>query len=106
MAIRWIRNGALFAGLLLSAGVALGQDFPWQPVSPPLYQPPVQKPVEVPKIDPPSRTVPGHRSDYGFVTPYETDGPMPPPVAPGGTSKGWVPGHHNGKGAWVPLHPR
>lgn len=107
MSDRFIRSSALAAALLLaSIASAPAQEFPWEPVSPPVYTPPKSKPVELPKTEAPTRVVPAHKSDYGYVAPYETDGPMPPPTGPGGTSHGWVPGHHDAKGAWVPGHPQ
>jgi hypothetical protein len=97
----------LTVGALVAFGASgYAQEFPWQPSTPPVYTPSTIKPVEVPKVDAPTRVVPGHKSSSGYVAPYETDGPMPPPVAPGNVSKGWVPGHHDAKGAWVPGHPR
>ena len=102
-----IRFAALAAAFVLaSTDPAPAQPFPWEPVSPPVYSPPASKPVEVPKVSPPTRVVPGHKSSYGYVAPYESDGPMPPSPAPGQVTRGWVPGHHDAKGAWVPGHPK
>jgi hypothetical protein len=90
----------------LVSGAALAQPFPWEPVSPPLYSPPAKTYQALPpKVEKPTHVVPGHKSVYGYVAPYKSDGPVAPPLAPGEKSKGWVPGYHDSKGAWVPGHP-
>ncbi|MCE9648975.1 MAG: hypothetical protein K8R18_05035 [Parvibaculum sp.] len=91
----------------LAPGFAFAQQFPWEPVSPPVYSPPAktyQPPP--PKVEKPTHLVPGHKSTYGYVAPYESDGPVSPPLAPGEKSRGWVPGYHDSKGAWIPGHPQ
>lgn len=91
----------------LAPGPAFAQQFPWEPVKPPVYSPPLSKPApQPPKVEPPTHVVPGHKSSYGYVAPYESDGPVMPPLAPGQKSRGWVPGYHDNKGAWVPGHPQ
>lgn len=95
-------------GLGFAPGAALAQQFPWEPVSPPLYSPPAKtyQAPPPPKVEAPTHIVPGHQSTYGHVAPYRSDGPVTPPLAPGEKSKGWVPGYHDSKGAWVPGHPQ
>ena len=92
--------------VLASMAPALAQPFPWEPASPPVYSPPKTPPVELPKVEPPTHVVPGHKSSYGYVAPYESTDPFVPPTGPGGKTHGWVPGHHDAKGAWVPGHPQ
>ena len=88
-------------------GAAVAQQFPWEPVQPPVYSAPAPLPeARTPKLEKPSHIVPGHKSSYGYVAPYESTGPVTPPLAPGQKSKGWVPGYHDNKGAWVPGHPQ
>ncbi|MES1991235.1 MAG: hypothetical protein V4441_09825 [Pseudomonadota bacterium] len=103
-----ISSASLLAACLVLAATASAhaQQFPWEPASPPVYAPPKSAPVELPKADAPAHVVPGHKSTYGYVAPYESDGPVVPPTGPGGETRGWVPGHHDAKGAWVPGHPK
>ena len=103
---RWI-SFAIVGALGFAPGVASAQEFPWEPASPPVYSPPAktyQPPP--PKAETPTHVVLGHKSSYGYVAPYETSGPVMPPLAPGQKSRGWVPGYHDNKGAWVPGHPQ
>ncbi|MGV8998385.1 MAG: hypothetical protein ACOH12_15710 [Parvibaculaceae bacterium] len=103
-----IKHLVLVAAIGFAAtGPAFAQSFPWQPVSPPVYSPPVSPPpAKLPKAHAPTHIVPGHKSEYGYVAPYESDGPVAPLPGPNGASRGWVPGHHDAKGAWVPGHPQ
>ncbi|MDO8287964.1 MAG: hypothetical protein Q7T44_01970 [Parvibaculum sp.] len=103
-----IRRLVLVAAFAFAAtGPAVAQEFPWEPASPPVYSPPAPTPpASVPTPKQPTHIVPGHKSSYGYVAPYESDGPVVPPPAPGGETRGWVPGHHDAKGAWVPGHPQ
>jgi hypothetical protein len=104
---KWFRSALLSVAVtFVAAGSALAQEFPWEPASPPVYTPTPVKPVEVPRVDAPKQIVPGHNSSYGYVAPYESDGPVTPQLAPGEKSTGWVPGHHDARGAWVPGHPQ
>lgn len=86
------------------------QQFPWEPAKP-VSPPPINSeqpkaPVfKVPKVEPPSRIVPGHNTTRGFVPTYESKGPVHVTPEPGQKSQGWVPGHHDANGAWVPGHP-
>lgn len=95
----------LFAGAMpLSAA-----EFPWEPAKPvsppPLNAPEIAPPkFPTPEVKPPTRVVPGHISRYGYVKGYES-GRAVAPAEPGQKTQGWVPGHHDNNGAWVPGHP-
>jgi hypothetical protein len=102
-----MKYAALFGAIMVTPlGNAFAQGFSWEPVAPPVYSPSVVKPIDPPKIEAPKQIVPGHKSTYGYVPSYKSDGPTVPPLAPGEKSTGWVPGYHDEKGAWVPGHPR
>ncbi|PKQ09735.1 MAG: hypothetical protein CVT73_01165 [Alphaproteobacteria bacterium HGW-Alphaproteobacteria-12] len=76
---------------------------PASPEPPPLET--IDNPA--PGVTPRTSFVPGHKSKYGgWVRPYVREGgPLPQP-RPGEKSQGYVPGHHDADGAWIPGHPQ
>jgi len=103
-----ILAGLALAGIFATAPALAGQ-FPWEPVQPvappPLHAAEPRTPVfQTPPVVAPTTPVPGHQSRYGFVPGYQSDGPVPI-IMPDRKSQGWVPGHHDSNGAWVPGHP-
>lgn len=108
MRIRIQIMAAVFALFGAMTPLHAGQ-FPWEPAKPapaPVISTQPKTPQQkAPTVEPTTRVVPGHMSNQGYVPTYESTGPVHAPTEPGQKSQGWVPGHHDANGAWVPGHP-
>lgn len=73
----------------------------------PNYPMPETKPSTALEVKPRKNYIPGHPSKYGgYVGGRYEEGPPLPPLAPGEKSQGYVPGHHDADGRYIPGHPK